>query len=199
MKLKNIIIFVFFLLVAVSLDAAENRDSISLKSAVTFNTLCAKCHEGQCSGRLSFDNGSDAASNHIKRYTEDENISNSEVKEYFTLLNYMKKECLLFMPDISRYTADNISDFSTASYKRYFIPLGKLDKGEYSLHIEMKEDIHFTFEIISNQFDSYLNRSFCPDNKKRVFNFTSDEMIEYFLRIKSQKSLHFKNLEIKKL
>lgn len=198
MRLKNLLLLMF-LLFLISPSYALKTHRITLKSAVVFNTLCAKCHEGQCSGRLSFDNGSKAASNHIARYTEDKSITENELKEYFTLLNYMKKECLLFMPDSISYTMDTISNFAVSGYKRYFIPLGKLDKGAYLLHIQIEENIHFDFEIISNQFDSYLRQSFCPDIKKNIFEFIVDENIEYFLRVNSKKPLHFKNLEIKKL
>jgi len=31
------------------------EDKAFTESVVIFNTICAKCHEAQCSGRLSFD------------------------------------------------------------------------------------------------------------------------------------------------
>ena len=186
----------FYFILATSLHSTDEVSDISVKSAVTFNTLCAKCHEGQCSGRLSFDTGSKAASNHIKRYSDDVNISNLEIKEYFTLLNYMKKECLLFMPNEIKFNKDNLTLFATTSYKRYFIPLGVLKKGNYSLELEVKEALHFKLEVISSQFDSYLNGSFCPEFKGKKFYFSIEENINYFLRIQSRKSLHLKSLKI---
>jgi len=197
MKLQNtLFIVVLFLLSTGSLYSVEKTKEISLKSAVIFNTLCAKCHEGQCSGRLSFDTGSEAASSHIKRYANDSKISNYEVKEFFALLNYMKKECHLFMPSDIKWKTDNLLDFTTASHKRYFIPLGKLESGKYRLHIQAKEGTDFSFEVISSQFDSILYQSVYSHTEEKVFNFTLDKSTNYFLRIHSKKPLHFKGLKL---
>ncbi|MEA3418197.1 MAG: hypothetical protein U9Q90_02270, partial [Campylobacterota bacterium] len=108
------------------LFSAEKVENVSTKTAIIFNTLCAKCHEGECSGRLSFDTGSKAANSHIKRYAGDTNVSKGETKEFFTLLNYMKKECALFMPDNGRWKPENLSRFALPSNDSYFIPLGSL-------------------------------------------------------------------------
>ncbi len=197
MKLQNFLSFIIlFLLFTTSLYSVEKTQAISLKSAIVFNTLCAKCHEGQCSGRLSFDTGSESATNHIKRYVDDIEISKLEVKEYFTLLNYMKKKCLLFMPDDVKWDINNFSDFAIVSHKRYFFPLGKLKSGKYTLHIQTEEDINFTFEVISSKFDSFLNQSVCSCTEEKVFNFVLEENTNYFLRIHSKKPLHLKNLKL---
>ncbi len=187
---------VAYMIITTALCSSDKVADISIKSAVTFNTLCAKCHEGQCSGRLSFDTGSEAASNHIKRYCSDANVSKCEIKEYFALLNYMKKECLLYMPSEAKFNKDNLTLFATTSNKRYFIPLGMLKNGDYSLKLEAKEDIHFKLEIISSQFDSYLNEAFCPEAKGEKFDFSIEENTNYFLRIESKKPLHLKSLKI---
>ncbi len=179
-----------------SLYSGEISDNISVKSAVIFNTLCAKCHEGQCSGRLTFDTGSEAASNHIKRYSADVNISKDEIKEFFTLLNYMKKDCLLFMPKGIKYKKENLLSFSTLSHKRYFIPLGRLKKGEYLISLHIKENIHYSMEIISSQFDSYFSQTICPDAKKKVYEFSVDEDTNFFLRIQSKEPLNLEKLDI---
>lgn len=38
------------------------------ESVVIFNTICAKCHEAECSGRLSFDEAFETSASHILRY-----------------------------------------------------------------------------------------------------------------------------------
>ncbi len=196
--LKTLVIIMFLLIFTIPIFADEELDKISLKSAVIFNTLCSKCHEGQCSGRLTFDTGSEAATNHIKRYCDDTTISTCEVKEYFTLLNYMKKECLLFMPSNIKYDGKNLLSFATSSHQRYFIPLGVLKKGEYKLLISIKEDLHYRVEIISSQFDTYLDRTICPSIKTRELEFSIDEKINYYIRISSKKAIKFESLEIVK-
>ena len=39
---------------------------IPLAAVVRFNTACARCHEGECSGRLSFDHGQESSGNPIR-------------------------------------------------------------------------------------------------------------------------------------
>jgi hypothetical protein len=195
----KIFIAIFFILFTTLLYAVDKVEEITLKSSVSFNTLCSKCHEGQCSGRLTFNKGSKATSNHIRRYSNDTNISKNEIEEFFTLLNYMKKECLLFMPQNTEYSPNNLASFATSTYKEYFIPLGLLKKGNYSLLIKTKEDIPFRVELISKQFDSCLDISICTCLKKREFEFKIDKDTNYFLRIKSKKPLYLDILEIKKV
>ena len=196
--MKNLVFVLMLFLFYTSLYSLEKLENISTKSAVIFNTLCSKCHEGECSGRLSFDTGSKAASSHIKRYSNSKNISKDEIKEFFTLLNYMKKECLLYMPEDKTYKTESLSFFSIDSHKKYFIPLGFLKRGNYTLKVKSKEDIHFRVEIISNEFNSFLDDSFCPSVKGKLFDFSIDEDKKYYLRIQSKKPLHLNILKIKK-
>lgn len=188
----------FFIIFSSPLFSAEKAQNISTEVAVIFNTLCAKCHEGQCSGRLSFDSGSGAASSHIRRYSDESDISQDEIEEFFTLLNYMKQECLLLMPDDGKWNVDNLSRFALPSHKSYFVPLGVLKSGNYDLIIKTKEAVQFRIEVISNQFDAFLDKSVCPSDKEQIFNFKLAESTNSFLRIRSNKSVHISTLEIKK-
>jgi hypothetical protein len=201
--LNFLVVTNIFLLFPSYLSSAEKVQSISTKTAVIFNTLCAKCHEGECSGRLSFDSDSQAASNHIKRYAEEKNLSKGETKEFFTLLEHMKKECALWMPDNGRQKAENFSSenllhFALPSQHGYFIPLGMLKYGKYRLYIETKEDIHFRIEVISSHFDPFLDRSILSWGKDQRLLFNIDASVTAFLRIRSRKPLHITVLKIEK-
>ena len=193
----SISILFLSLLFPTSLFCVENINNISIKSAVIFNILCAKCHEGQCSGRLSFDTGSEAASNHIKRYANNKSTSKTEIEEFFTLLNYMKKECLLIMPKNIKDKKNNFSLFALKSNKGYFIPLGILKKGDYDLIIKTQEKDRFTLEIISDSFETSLEKTICLCSKRQTYNFAINKTLNYFLRIKSRKPLHITTLEVK--
>ena len=197
-RIKYIWIGILFTVFHPHLLADQKMENITMKTAVIFNTLCSKCHEGECSGRLSFDTGSQAASSHIKRYTADVNLSKSEIESFFSLLNYMKTECALWMPNSEKYNTGDLSRFVLPSFKGYFIPLGVLRQGEYHIDMKMKEDIHFKIEIISDHFDHLLNISVCPDRKKDILKFTTDNDVNLFLRIKSRQPLHIIDLELKK-
>ena len=198
--MSKIINFVFLmtLFYGFPLLSSEKAPNVSTKTAVIFNTLCAKCHEGECSGRLSFDTGSKAANSHIKRYAGDINVSEGEAKEFFSLLNYMKKECALLMPDNGKWKPENLSHFALPSHDSYFIPLGDLKIGQYRLNIEIKEETLFRVEVLSDHLEPYLDQSVCPDRNERPLRFTIDESINAFLRIRSRKPLHIIALEIKK-
>ncbi len=197
MTKMTIFLFLVTLFSPLTLSSAEESQNISTKTAVIFNTLCAKCHEGECSGRLSFDTGSKAADSHIKRYAGDTTVSKDESKEFFTLLNHMKTKCALLMPDGDKWEQENLSYFALPSSKGYFIPLGLLKSGKYLIVIKTKEEIHFRVEVISNRFDSFLDATVCPDQKEESLGFTLDETANTFLRIQSRKPLHITAMEIK--
>ena len=195
---KYLWLAILFITFPLHLSSAQKVEKSSIKTSVIFNTLCAKCHEGECSGRLSFDTGSKAASNHIKRYAGDVNISKGETEEFFSLLNYMKTECALWMPDNGKWKPENLSHFALPSSKGYFIPLGVLKEGKYHLEIKLKDDIHFRVEVLSDHFEHFLDISACPDGKKETFQFTIDKSVNIFLRIQSRIPLQIMDLNIKK-
>ncbi|RRS29828.1 MAG: hypothetical protein P794_10070 [Epsilonproteobacteria bacterium (ex Lamellibrachia satsuma)] len=187
-----------FLTFPLYLSSAPKVENSSIKTAVIFNTLCAKCHEGECSGRLSFDTGSKVAGNHIKHYAGDINISKEEIKEFFTLLNHMKTECIVWMPDAGKRNMKKLSLFALPSGKGYFVPLGSLQKGKYSLEIKLKEDIHFRIEVLSDKFEHFLDISACPNCEKEPLQFTIDRPANTFLRIRSRKTFQIIDLNVKK-
>ena len=194
--IKYLWVWIFFAAFPLHLSSAQKVEKSSIKTSVIFNTLCAKCHEGECSGRLSFDTGSKAASKHIKRYAGDINISQGETEEFFSLLNYMKIECALWMPNNGKWKPENLSHFSLPSSKGYFIPLGVLKEGKYHLEIKLKDDIHFRVEILSDHFEHFLDISACPDGEKQILQFTIMKEVNTFLRIQSRKPLHIIDMNI---
>ena len=71
--------------------AARAEPPAALDAIVQFHTVCNNCHEGECSGRLSFDSGSAAARGHIERYlgaTPDASIAS-----LFAMLRHVKESC----------------------------------------------------------------------------------------------------------
>jgi hypothetical protein len=176
--------------------SAQKVEKSSIKTSVIFNTLCAKCHEGECSGRLSFDTGSKAASRHIRRYAGDSNISKSETEEFFSLLNFMKKACALWMPYDGKWKAKSISRFALPTSKGYFIPLGILKEGKYHIEIKLKEEIHFRVEVLSDHFEHFLDISASPDGKKQILQFTIEKSVNTFLRIQSRIPLRIIDLNL---
>ncbi len=178
---------------------AGEQVAISTKTSVIFNTLCAKCHEGECSGRLTFNTDANAAQNHIKRYVGDINISKSEVEEFFALLNHMKKECTLLMSDNVTYESKDITQFAIPSYTSYFIPLGFLQEGNYELLMTTKDESRFRVEVISENFDPFLDQSINFLKQDETLSFTVDEAINSFVRIRSRNPLYITGFLVNKI
>jgi cytochrome c553 len=63
----------------------------TVESTVLFNTNCARCHEGECSGRMSFHLPREEADQHIRRHGGE--LPEAQVRELYDLLRYMKEEC----------------------------------------------------------------------------------------------------------
>jgi hypothetical protein len=110
----------------------------------------------------------------------------------------MKTECALWMPGNSILKSGNFSHFALPSSKGYFIPLGTLEEGTYHIEIQLKENMHFNFEILSDHFKHLLDTSVCPD-KKQIFQFTVDRTVNTFLRIKSRIPLEVIDINFKKI
>ena len=83
----------FLLLVLFWLPPAQAAD-IPLATVVRFNTLCATCHEGECSGRLSFDLGIQASENHIRRHAGD--VDQNVWRDLDHLLAHTKQVCAFY-------------------------------------------------------------------------------------------------------
>ena len=194
--MKRIILFLLFFTVLY----AEKNCTISIKTAVKFNTVCAKCHEGECSGRLSFSSGIKAASSHICRYTDIS--SDDEAKEFFTILEHMKIKCSIYFPDSKlkkrkNWSKKDILCYSIPSKKSYFIPLGRLKEDSYSLKIKTENFKPYKIEIISENFEIALDRYISSSSREKVMAYTVTDIDTYYLRITGQKRLDIAAIESK--
>ncbi|MCD4668323.1 MAG: hypothetical protein K8R44_07030 [Sulfurimonas sp.] len=194
MKKSNLYIILF--LMFTSFLVAKENISVSTLTAVKFNTVCAKCHEGQCSGRLSFDSGAKAAYSHINRYTK--TSSDDEVNEFFTILKYMKKECKIFLPNLKykeNYSKKDILPYEIPSKKAYFIPLGILKIGIYTLKINIEKFRQYKVEVISEHFDMLLDKCVISCSQKNDLSYLVKEKANYYLRIQSKDKLIINNIK----
>jgi len=180
----------------VFLFSKQQEGRVSVKSSVIFNTLCAKCHEGECSGRLSFDTESEKTSNHIKRYVDNVNLTKRETGEFVTLLNHMKTACSILMPVEGKWEVINLSDFSLPSQKGYFIPLGLLKSGDYRIYFTAKEETHLRVEILSSDFEHFLDQRILSDGKEQILSFSVAENSNTFIRIQSRNNFHILALKL---
>ncbi|MBF0383576.1 MAG: hypothetical protein HQL69_21350 [Magnetococcales bacterium] len=178
--------FTLLIIVGSPSVAKENASQISQSSAVTFNVLCAKCHEGQCSGRLSFSGGVSDAQNHIQRYAG--KMDGETVSQLHNLLAYMKERCgyhsaIGRAPTNLRWDEKDLFSFSVPEKRGYFIPLGRLDAGSKYLHGVLVPPGPVRLEVISDTFEFVAEECVYPSEDR--FELTFENLIagKYFLRV----------------
>lgn len=191
----NILFAATFLLSSFVL-ASEN---ISIRSTVIFNTACARCHEGECSGRMTFYLPEKAADQHIRRHGGE--LTQVHIRQLFKLLRYMKEKCSFYpLPEAlvndQIWGDEMLTKFHSPSKQAYFMPLGLLEPGLYHLLFEEQDNTKFCAEIINEEFDFTDKDSLFGENGKKRLKFHVEERLEYFLRLTAQEPVTIIKLEI---
>lgn len=172
------------LLLTASSHAAE---PIPAASVVRFNTVCANCHEGQCSGRLTFHTGAKEASGHMQRYLG--SITDGEAENLFGLLRHTKEQCAHY-PLASPISLDRalttreLSAWRNPREGGYFIPLGALGKGDYQLRLDFSVAGNGKVKLTDDRFEPLVEESLCPQQNALEFRFKA-EGGPHFLTIKA--------------
>ncbi len=179
---------------------ASATESFRIESKIIFNTACARCHEGECSGRMSFHLEKSAADKHIQRYAGE--ISAQTTQQLFELLRYMKEECSFYpfehaLVNDQKWSSDTLAKFHSVSQKAYFIPLGQLDSGSYQLNFDgFNDTTNSCIEIINQQFDFIDKEKVNDENERLVLQFQVDESSGHYLRIRANAPITVNQLEL---
>jgi hypothetical protein len=137
----------------------------SIATIVQFHTVCSNCHEGECSGRLSFDSGAAAARSHIERHLETKD--DVHVAALFAMLRHVKENC-------------GHNPYAGA----YFVPLGKMAAGRRQITFEFDGAAEGSARIDDDRMETVADERLCGDAGKTVaFDAAAD--IAYFLHLKS--------------
>lgn len=186
---------IFGPLVAETGFAAE----ISAASSVRFNIVCARCHEGECSGRLSFDLGRRAADAHIEQYAG--KVSPLTRQELYTLLEYMKRECRYYpfpssVPRDRRWDAEMLRQLHDEFSSAYFIPLGNLPAGRYRAVFRFDREAEASAELVSAKFEieDFPQVSTVSSAASIVFGVNSEA--EYHIRLRVTRPASLLHLEV---
>ncbi len=160
----------------------------STGSVIVFNTVCARCHEGECSGRLSFTDSRDASRGHILRHYPEAGAHPGMTRELFALLDHMKKECSFYplqQPAGSgrSWGGDALEPYATPGKRNLFIPIGKLPPGTYRLHVETDREIRLRVQLVTENFDLVVETCENTSNGRLDLPFTIEEPEHYFLRL----------------
>ena len=191
-------LFVLSLLTLCPLVTCADPPDFDRVSTLRFNTVCSHCHEGQCSGRLTFALGPEATFTHIRRYAG--NVDDGLARQLMELLELMKKECA-FPPlvelDISQPAhREALDPYRDAESGNYFIPLGNLELGNYQLDLCFETVVPLRVEVLNEWFDFLVDH--CSGCGCGTFSqiMEVDEAGKHFLRVRSQHPLELEELTI---
>jgi len=177
-----------FSLVLIPGEALSIEDEPFRESVIIFNTICAKCHEAQCSGRLSFSNSYQASIDHIVRYYDSAAEKKWLQKELFTILNYMKEKCGYYpvpvnVPPGRIWDTETLKKNTTLPQRNYFIPIGSFTPGHYNLEIELAKNAKMTMHIVSETFELVIEDCYQTSGQRLVIPFSIEETENYYLRV----------------
>ncbi len=197
-KLAVLGIISFLLL---SNNAYSDQKLPFVESVVIFNTVCAKCHEAQCSGRMSFDDAYESSKNHIIRHYGEASDKQWLRKELFTILNYMKVKCAYYpmesaLPPKRVWEHDILNKMVTLLERNYFIPLGPFSEGKYRIDLALERDTKVTIHLVSEDFDMAIDDCFLSKNMAVKIPFSITEPGNYYFRMYPQEPVRITRLTV---
>ena len=196
---QHIVIYCYALALIFRIVNADEAGPVSMDSMVAFNTICAMCHEGECSGRMSLTAGPMNAATHIRRYAGDR--PDNGVAELYVVLSYMKTQCAYFplpasIPTDKHWDTSMLASFSLPSRQGYFVPLGMVKDGSYEAILKANSTSGFCVEILTDDFELLDGR--CAnsiDSEMRLW-FVVPDAASAYLRLRSEQPLNFTELKL---
>lgn len=184
-----------------SCTAFAARNGAFTESVIIFNTVCAKCHEAECSGRLSFEEAFDASTRHILRHYGPASGKQWMQKELFEILNHMKEKCAYYplqgpVPVKRDWGSEILDKYSTLLERNYFIPLGRLAPGEYRLELELARDARLRVQLISEQFDMAVEECVDSTHRRITLPFRIETAGNYYFRMYPRQPVRLTRLVI---
>lgn len=174
-----------------SLSAPALAEPPSQETLVLFHTVCVNCHEGECSGRLSFESGAPSTRSHVERHAG--GVSDSKLVQLFAMLRHVKETCSHYPLVVSRATtgiweASEIAAWRNDITGAYFIPLGVLDEHRYRIELEFAAPTGGAVRIADSRMDTHGEERLCNDARKTL-TFGATPNRDYYLYLKSDTQL----------
>ena len=190
-----------FSLLLIPYDAFPAEDEPFRESVIIFNTICAKCHEAQCSGRLSFGDAYEASTNHIIRHYGKASEKKWLQKELFSILNHMKEKCAYYpmpvpVPPKRIWNSEILEKMTTLLERNYFIPIGPFTPGRYNLELKLAKDAKVTVHLVSETFDMVVEDCYQSSKQRLVIPFSIEESGNYYVRVYPRKPVQITKLAI---
>lgn len=162
-----------------------------------FNTVCARCHEAQCSGRLSLGNGDMQSRAHVERYAG--RLSDDLHQQLVVYLQYMKEFCgftsipLVFEPR-AKWSQEQLTDFRTPNGEAYFVPLGELAAGKHRVQARLV-GADWSAQVVAGDFDALAEARSCGGGDEFSLEFHAGEGMHY-LRVMGRGTLQLQELRL---
>lgn len=171
-------------------------------ATVRFATACALCHEGECSGRLSFARRPEAAFDHIRQYAGP--VEDELARQMYDTLEQMKSDCrypALAEPELQHtLNADALAGYRDPWSGDYFLPLGDLPAGDYRLMMEFDEgDAHggrLRVELIDAGFDPLIDQCLSVEDGRLDVTLTLGDTRPHFLRLRPRAAMRVTRLKL---
>lgn len=180
----------------------QGAESVPPNTVTTFNTVCASCHEGECSRRLSLTSGYEAAAGHIRRYAGPQ--PDQSVEGLFDVLNYMKERCAYYpisadVPQDWIWAGRTLDAWFSAVGTAYFIPLGILAPGRYTAAMEFDREAPVRLQVVDEHFRFLVETTEVAGGGMRDVELAALEDGACYLRVYPEASAKLKRLSIKML
>ena len=165
---------------------AGAADEFSEEAGAIFGTVCARCHEGECSGRLRLGLDAEASTSHVVRHAGP--VSKSSIAQLFAMLEYMKRECSyppldIPIPPDGVWSKTALARLRRPSWHSYFIPIGNLEPGRHSLELAFGNEPHVHAEVVTWTFEVLLDQPLEIENHRASIEFQTPEPSQAFLRL----------------
>ncbi len=190
-----------FCLLLIPYEAFPAENEPFQESVIILNTICAKCHEAECSGRLSFGDAYESSASHIIRHYGQVAEKQWLQKELFSILNHMKENCAYYpmqvpVPPKRIWNSEILDKMTTLLERNYFIPVGELNPGDYSLELKLEKDAKVTVQLVSETFDIVLEDCYQSSDQGLVIPFSIEDKQNYYVRVYPRKPVHISRLAI---
>lgn len=167
---------------------AQQADPAAIAAIVQFNTVCSNCHEGECSGRMSFNTGAATAHGHIERHL---GVPTSDVQAaaLFAMLRHVKETCSHYpvvpiRAATGTWQAEELAPWRNSFIGAYFIPLGKLATGRYRIHLEFNGNADGYVRVDDDRMETVADERLCRDSSKTI-DVDVAEAANHFIHLKS--------------
>lgn len=174
------------MLVVIGLAGGQPASATTPGATLRFATACAHCHEGECSGRLSFALRPEAAFDHIRQYAgpTDDDLA----LQLHATLERMKADCSyppLRAPELDGpLNAADLEPYRDAWTGDYFVPLDGLEAGLHELVVEFDGSGQLRVELIDAGFDPLVDRCLTIDAGRLVLAIELESSTRHYLRLR---------------